>query len=90
MDQRRVKYLEEAQHKDEILVVREFDFLVPRFNILPKHGVDILQLQGFGVVSIIRLNSYLAQIGDLVIQVTHTSMYTKIQIWLNIRNGARS
>ncbi len=60
MDQIRVKYLEEAQHRDEILVVREFDFPFPRFNILPKHGADILQLQGFVVVSIIGLNSDLA------------------------------
>jgi hypothetical protein len=77
MDQRRVKYLEKTQHKDEILVVREFDFPFPRFNIPPKHGANILQLQGFGVVSIIGLNSDFAH---LVIQVTHTSMNTKIQI----------
>jgi len=72
MDQRRIKYLEKTQHKDEILVVSEFDFPFPRF--------DILQLQGFGVVNIIGLNPELVQIGDLVIQITHTSTYTRIQI----------
>jgi hypothetical protein len=56
MDQRKIKYLEEAKHKDEILVINEFDFPFPRFDILPKHGIDILRLQGFGVVNIIGLN----------------------------------
>ncbi len=82
--------MEKTQHKDEILVVSEFDFPFHRFDILLKHGVDILQLQGFGVVNIIGLNMGLVQIGDLVIQVTHTSMYTRIQIWLKIINGTRN
>jgi len=82
--------LEKAQHINEILVVNEFDFPFPRFDILPKHGADILQLQGFGAVSIIGLNLELTQIGDLVMQITHTSMSTRIQIWLKIINGARN
>ncbi len=82
--------MEKARHINEILVVNEFDFPFPRFDILLKHGVDILQLQGFGVVSIIGLNPELAQIGDLVIQVTHISISTRIQIWLKIINGARN
>jgi hypothetical protein len=49
------------------LAVSEFDSPFPRFDILPGKGVVILWLQGFGVVSIIKLNPYLTRIGDLVI-----------------------
>ncbi len=70
--------------------VSEFDFPFPRFDISLKHGAIILHLQGFDVVSIIGLNPDLAQVGDLVIQVTHTSMYTTTQICLKTRDGAGS
>jgi hypothetical protein len=39
------------------------------------------------VVSIIRLNPYLARIGYLIIQGIHTRMYTRIQVWLKRRDG---
>lgn len=42
------------------------------------------------VVSIIGLNPYLARIGDLVIQGTHTRMYTRIQVWLKMGDGIGS
>ncbi len=79
MDRRRSGYLGEVQHMKEILVVSEFDFPFPRFDILLKIGVVILQLQGFDVVNIIGLNPNLAQVRDLVMQVTHTRMYTRVQ-----------
>ncbi len=68
--------------------VSEFDFPFLRFDILLKHGSIILRVQGFNVVSIIGLNTDLAQVGDLAIQVTHTSMYMKTQLWLKTRDGA--
>jgi hypothetical protein len=52
MDQRRNDYLGEAQHRDEILAMIEFDYLFPRFDIL-REGATILHLQGFWVVRII-------------------------------------
>jgi hypothetical protein len=39
----------------------EFDFPFPHFDILPREGVIILRMQGFGVVSIIGLNPNLAK-----------------------------
>jgi hypothetical protein len=72
------------------LVVSEFDFPFPRFNILLKNRVIILRLQGFDVVNIIGLNPYLTQVGDLVMEVTHTRMYTRVQVWLKIGDGARN
>ncbi len=72
------------------MVVSEFDFPFPRFNILLKNRVIILRLQGFDVVNIIGLNPYLTQVGDLVMEVTHTRMYTRVQVWLKIGDGARN
>jgi len=67
---------------EEILVVSEFDFPFPMFDILFGNIVVILRLQGFGVVIIIALNPNLVQVGDLVMQVIHTRMYTRVQVWL--------
>lgn len=67
---------------EEILVVNEFDFPFPMFDILLRNIVAILRLQGFGVVIIIGLNPNLVQVGDLVMQVIHTRMYTRVQVWL--------
>ncbi len=74
--------MRETQHKDEdkILKVSEFDALFFRFENLPKDRTIILCLQGFGVISIIGLNTNLARIGYQVVQVSHIGMYTRIQI----------
>jgi hypothetical protein len=81
--------LQEAQHINEILVINEFHFPFPKFDILPRYGVVILQLQVFGVVSIIGLNPNLARVGDPAIQIIHR-MYIRIQIWLKIGDGTRN
>jgi hypothetical protein len=70
------------------LFVSEFNFPFPRFDILLKNGVIILRLQGFDGVNIIGLNTYLAKVGDLVMQVIHTRMYTRVQVWLKTGDGA--
>lgn len=56
MDQNRRKDLEEARHRHEIQAMSEFDFPFSRFDIQPKEGTVILQLQGFGVVHIMGLD----------------------------------
>jgi hypothetical protein len=60
-----------------------FNFPFPKFNILLRHKGVILGLQGFSVVNIIVLNPDFTWVGDLAIKITHTCMYTRIQIWLN-------
>jgi hypothetical protein len=60
----------------------EFDFLFPRFDILPRVGALILQLQGFGVVHIMGLDLDRARVGDLAILVMHFNFYSRIQVWL--------
>lgn len=86
MDQRRNNYLGKVQHRDEILVVSEFDSPFPRLDILPKEVAVILRLQGFGVVNIVGLNPNFARIGDLAIQVIHTGLYTRIQVRLETKS----
>jgi hypothetical protein len=49
MDPNRREDLEEVQHRDYIMVISEFDFPFSKFDILPKMGTIILQLQGFFV-----------------------------------------
>jgi hypothetical protein len=51
MDPNRREDLEEVQHRDEVLAISEFDFPFSKFDILPKMGTIILQLQGFCVLA---------------------------------------
>jgi hypothetical protein len=76
MESTRKVALEDAQHKNEFLAVSEFDFLFPRFDILPRVGATILQLQGFGLVHIVDR----AWVGNLAILVAHSGFYSKIQV----------
>ncbi len=72
--------MEDAQHKDEVLVVSEFDFLFPRFDILPRVGAIILQLQGFGIAHIEGLDPDRAWVGNLAILEVHSDFYSRIQV----------
>lgn len=90
MDQNKKIDVEEARHQGENIVMNEFDFPFPRFNILPKVGALILQLQGFGVVHIIGLDLDQARVGVLAILVMHLCFYSKIQVWLKTSDGARN
>jgi hypothetical protein len=80
MDQDKRHQLREVQRRDKILAINEFDFPFPRFDTLPKEGAIIFKLQGFRVVNIVGFNPDLARIRDLVLLITHTGMYTKVQI----------
>jgi hypothetical protein len=90
MDENRREDLEEAQHRNEIQTMTEFDFTFPRCSILPKDGATILRLQRFGVVHIMELDLDQAQVGDLAIHVSHSSFYSKVHVWLKTSDGARS
>jgi len=72
--------LKQDQYKDEILAISEFDFPFPRSNILPREGVIILRLQGFGVVNIIGPSPDLTRTEILVVLITHIGMCTKVQV----------
>jgi hypothetical protein len=90
MNYERKDQLRNVQHRDKILAINEFDSPFPKYDLLPREGVVILKLQGFGVVSVIGFNLNLAKVGDLVLHVTHTNMYMRVQMWLKIGHGPRS
>ncbi len=90
MHHRRNDYLGKTQHKEEILIVNEFHFPFPRFDIMFRNKVVILQLQVFGVVIIIGPNRNLVQVGDLVMQIIHTIMYTRVLVGLKLGDGTRN
>jgi hypothetical protein len=75
MDQDKRHQLREAQHKDEILAISEFDFPFPRIDLLPSEGAFIFKLQGLKVVNIVGLNPDLTRVGDLALLVTHQNVY---------------
>jgi hypothetical protein len=47
-------------------------------------------LQGFDVVNIIRINLNKAWVRDLAIYVSHARLYTKVHVWLKIKDGVGS
>lgn len=65
----------------------EFDFPFPTVDILSRVGVIILHLQRFEVVNIVGVNPKRAQIGNLDVHVSHTCLYTRIHVWLKIKDG---
>lgn len=87
MDWNKMEELDVVQHKDEILVVSEFDFPFPKVGIWSRVGVAILHLQGFKVVNIVGVDPKRAQIGNLDVHVSHTGLYTRIHVWLKIGDG---
>jgi hypothetical protein len=89
MDHDKRHQLREAQCRDEILAISEFDFPFPRFDLLPRERVVIFKLQGFRVVNIVGFNSDLTRVGEFALLVTHTKMYTRVQILLRIGDGAK-
>ncbi len=90
MNQERKDQLRNVQHRDKILAINEFDSPFPRYDLLPTERTVIMRLQGFGLVSIIGLNLDLAKVNDLVLVITHTSMYMRVQVWLKIGHGTGS
>jgi hypothetical protein len=78
---------EVTQEIREQQIVIIFD--CPKRQDGPQIGVVILRLLGFGVVTFVGIDPDEAQIGDVVVEIAHNGFYTRTQIWLKIRNGAR-
>jgi hypothetical protein len=56
MDQNKIKGLKEAHHRNEIQAISKFNFPFPRFDIIPKVGIVIKLLQGFGMLHAVGLD----------------------------------
>jgi len=44
---------------------------------------------GFGVVTIERIDPDETRVGDVAVEVAHNGFYTRAQVWLKLRDGAR-
>jgi hypothetical protein len=48
-----------------------------------------MRLLGFGVVILVGINPNEVHIGDIVVEIIHNGFYTRVHVWVKIRNGAR-
>jgi hypothetical protein len=49
----------------------------------------ILRFLGFGVVTLVGVDPDEARIEDIVVEVAHSGFYTRAEVWLKVRDGAR-
>ncbi len=76
-----------TQEIREQQIVNRFDFLTTQCG--PQRGSVVLRLLGFGVVTLVGIDSDEAQIGDIAVEVAHSGFYTRVKVWLKVRDGAR-
>ncbi len=49
----------------------------------------ILRFLGFGVITVVGIDPDEARIGDVAVKIAHNGFYTRAQVWLKLRDGAR-
>jgi len=72
--------------REQRIVIR-FDY--SRGQDGPQRGAVVLRFLGFGVVTFVGIDPYEARVGDVVVEVAHSGFYTRVEIWLKVRDGAR-
>jgi hypothetical protein len=76
-----------TQHIHEQRIVLRFDY--PRGKDGPQRGAVILHFLGFGVVTLVGVDPDEAQVEDITVEVAHSGFYTRTEVWLKVRDGAR-
>jgi hypothetical protein len=76
-----------TQHIPEQRIVFRFDY--PRGHDGPQQGAVILRFLGFGVVTLVGVEPDEARVGDIAVKVAHSGFYTRAEVWLKVRDGAR-
>jgi hypothetical protein len=71
---------------EQRIVIR---FYYPRRQDGPRIGAVILHLLGCGVVTFVGIDLDEARVGDVVVEITHNGFYTRAQVWLKLKNGAK-
>jgi hypothetical protein len=72
--------------REQQIVIR-FDY--PRGQDGPQRGVVVLRFLGFGVVTLVGIDPDEARVGDIAVEVAHSGFYTRAEVWLKVRDGAR-
>jgi hypothetical protein len=55
----------------------------------PQRGAVVLRFLGFGVVTVVGIDSDEARVGDVAVEVVHSGFYTRAEVWLKVRDGSR-
>jgi hypothetical protein len=76
-----------TQHIHEQRIVFRFDY--PRGQDGLQRGAAVLCFLGFGVVTLIGIDPDEARVGDIAVEVAHSGFYTRAEVWLKVRDGAR-
>jgi hypothetical protein len=72
--------------REQWIVIR-FDY--PRGQDGPQRGAIVLQFLGFGIVTVVGIDPDEARVGDVAVEVAHSGFYTRVEIWLKVRDGSR-
>jgi len=84
-DEGGVEELTQEIHEQQL--VNRFDYLTTQGG--PQRGAVVLRLLGFGVVTLVGVDPEEARVGDIAVEVAHSGFYTRIEVWLKLRDGAR-
>jgi hypothetical protein len=76
-----------TQEIREQQIVNRFDFLTGQNG--PQRGAVVMHFMGFGVVTLVGIDPNEARVGDIAVEIAHNGFYTRAQVWLKVRNGAR-
>jgi len=82
-----VRVEELTQHIHEQRIVLRFDY--PRGQDGPQRGAAVLRFLGFGVVTLVGIDPDEARVGDIAVEIAHSGFYTRTEVWLKVRDGAR-
>jgi len=78
---------EVTQEIREQRIVIRFDY--PRGQDGPQIIVVVLHFLGFDIVTVVGIDPDEAQVRDVVVEIAHNGFYTRAQVWLKLRDGAR-
>jgi hypothetical protein len=78
---------EVTQEIREQQIVIRFDY--PSGQDGPQIRAIILRFLGFGVVIVIGIDPDEARVGDVAVEIAHNGFYTRAQVWLKLKDGAR-
>jgi hypothetical protein len=76
-----------TQEIREQQIVSRFDFMTSQNG--PQRGVIVMRFLGFGIVTLVGVDPNEVRVGDIAVEVAHSGFYTRVQVWLKVRNGAR-
>jgi hypothetical protein len=53
-----------------------------------KVGFTVLRLVGFGVLHVVGFDPAKAQVGDIVVKITHNGCVSRVKMWVKLEDGA--